>query len=114
MHLTVTSPPYDKIRDYNKDWTLDLPSIGDALFQCTVTGGLVALVMQDSSLDGAKTLTSFSTVIEWCRRGWRLFECVIWHRDGSPGAWWNHRFRVDHEYIFLFLKGQRPRVFSKE
>lgn len=29
-------------------------------------------------------------------------------------GWLKQRFRVDHEYIFLFLKGARPTYFNKE
>ena len=29
-------------------------------------------------------------------------------------AWWKQRFRMDHEYIPIFLKGERPRYFNKE
>ena len=43
-----------------------------------------------------------------------MFECCIYHRDGNPGAWWSQRFRVDHEYILLFLKGKRPKTFHKQ
>jgi site-specific DNA-methyltransferase (adenine-specific) len=46
--------------------------------------------------------------------GWRLFETVIYKRDGNPGAWWNQRFRVDHEYILIFFKGVKPKSFHKE
>ena len=51
----------------------------------------------------------------WCDNiGFKLFECCIYHKNGSEGAWWKKRFRVDHEYIALFLKGDRPAYFNKE
>jgi hypothetical protein len=33
---------------------------------------------------------------------------------GSEGAWWVNRFRVDHEYMPIFLKGAKPQYFDKE
>ena len=45
--------------------------------------------------------------------GWKLFECCIYSRHGNPGAWWSKRFRVDHEFILIFFKGQRPSFFDK-
>ena len=29
-------------------------------------------------------------------------------------AWWKQRFRIDHEYMPIFLKGERPLYFNKE
>ena len=112
--LTVTSPPYDGIRTYG-GWSLDLARLGDELYRVTRDGGICAVVIGDSAKHFAKSLTSFRLAVDWCDRvGWRLFETCIYQRPGNPGAWWKQRFRVDHEYIHLFLKGARPRVFQKD
>ncbi|MBC8141539.1 MAG: site-specific DNA-methyltransferase [Armatimonadetes bacterium] len=113
--LTVFSPPYDAIRDYNKEWVFDIAALGKEVFRITKDGGMCAVVIGDGTKDFAKSLTSFRLAIDWCdNAGFRLFENCIYQRDGNPGAWWNQRFRVDHEYILLFLKGKRPRTFHKE
>ncbi len=115
VDLTVFSPPYDTIRDYQKGWQIDFPVLGKNVYRVTKTGGLCAVVINDGTRRFAKSLTSFRLVVDWCdKAGWRLFETCIYHRDGNPGAWWKNRFRVDHEYIFLFLKGERPKTFHKE
>ena len=115
VDLTLFSPPYDSIRDYNGEWKLDLPSLGEEMFRLTKDGGICAIIIGDSTKNYAKTLTTFSLAVEWCNNaGWRLFECCLYHRDGNPGAWWSKRFRVDHEYILLFLKGEKPRHFDKQ
>lgn len=114
IDLTVTSPPYDQIRDYN-DFTLDLPNIGNELFRVTKDGGVVCIVIQDGTKDFAKSLTTARLMVDWVDRiGFKLFENVIYSRDGRPGAWWNKRFRVDHEYILIFFKGSKPKYFYKE
>jgi site-specific DNA-methyltransferase (adenine-specific) len=46
--------------------------------------------------------------------GFKLFEGLIYKKNGSEGAWWNKRFRVDHEYMMVFLKGKKPQYFNKE
>lgn len=115
VDLTVFSPPYDEIRDYQKGWKFDFAVLGRKLFHVTKSGGLCAVVMGDGTKDFAKSLTTFRLAVDWCdNAGWRLFECCIYHRDGNPGAWWKQRFRVDHEYILLFLKGKKPKTFHKE
>ena len=114
IDLVVTSPPYDKIRDYN-GFDLDLRAIGQELFRIVKDGGVVAMVIQDQTKNFGKSLTSFRTIIDWCDNiGFKLFETVIYRKYGAEGAWWNKRFRVDHEYIPIFLKGERPAYFNKE
>ena len=114
--LTVFSPPYDQIRDYHAKWDPQtLLDLAAPLLRVTVTGGLCCMVIQDGTRDFAKSLSTFRTAVHWCDVvGWRLFEACIYAKAGRPGAWWNQRFRVDHEYILMFLKGPRHRHFDKE
>ena len=114
VDLTVFSPPYDGLRDYT-GYTFDLHALGAQLFRVTRPGGVVAMVIQDQTSKGRKSLTSFKTIIDWCDNiGFGLFECVIYRKNGKDGAWWKRRFRVDHEYIPIFVKGEKPSVFDKE
>jgi site-specific DNA-methyltransferase (adenine-specific) len=113
IDLTVTSPPYDNLRDY-KGYNLDLHKVGSELFRVTKDGGMVCFVMQDQTKNFGKSLTTFKTAIDFCNIGFKLFECCIYRKYGQEGAWWNKRFRVDHEYILIFLKGDRPKSFNKE
>lgn len=111
---TIFSPPYDAVRDY-KGFFIDFVELGTKLYRVTKEGGIAAVVIQDGTTDGAKSLTSFRLAVDWADQcGWRLFETCIYSRHGRPGAWWNKRFRVDHEYIHIFLKGDRPSYFNKE
>lgn len=115
IDLTVFSPPYDGIRDYSGEWSLDYHALGEQLLRVTTDGGIAAVVIGDGTKNFAKSLTTFRWAVDWVDRvGWRLFECCIYARHGNPGAWWKQRFRVDHEYILLFLKGPRPRHFNKQ
>ena len=114
IDLVVTSPPYDDIRAYN-GFSLNLPAIGKELNRILKDGGIAAMVIQDSTRNFGKTLTSFKTIIDWCdNAGFKLFETVIYRKYGTEGAWWTKRFRVDHEYMPIFLKGDRPAYFNKE
>ncbi len=114
IDLVVTSPPYDKLRDYH-GFTLDLHAIGKELYRILKEGGVCAMVIQDSTANFAKSLTSFKTIIDWCDGvGFKLFETVIYHKNGTEGAWWKNRFRVDHEYMPIFFKGNKPQFFNKE
>lgn len=114
VDLVVTSPPYDNLRDY-KGYSLDLHGVGKEIFRVLKDGGICAMVINDSTKNFGKSLTSFKTIIDWCdNHGFKLFETLIYNRQGVAGAWWKKRFRVDHEYIPIFLKGDRPQYFDKE
>lgn len=115
IDLVVTSPPYDSIRDYKGGLKFDLHKTGLELYRILKSGGIAVMVMQDQTKDYGKTLTTFKTIIDWCDNiGFKLFETVIYRKNGSEGAWWVQRFRVDHEYMPIFLKGDKPNYFNKE
>ena len=114
IDLVVTSPPYDGTRDY-KGFSYDLHATGEQIFRILKEGGIAVMVIQDQTQDFGKTLTSFRTIVDWCDvLGFKLFECVIYRKHGTEGAWWVQRFRVDHEYMPIFLKGKKPQYFNKE
>jgi site-specific DNA-methyltransferase (adenine-specific) len=115
IDIVVTSPPYDAIRDYKGKPQFDLHATGREIYRILKNGGVAVMVIQDQTKNFGKTLTSFRTIIDWCDNiGFKLFECVIYRKYGAEGAWWNKRFRVDHEYMPIFLKGEKPQYFNKE
>ena len=115
IDLIVTSPPYDSIRDYTDGKTIDRIALGKELFRVAKNGAVCAVIIQDGTANFKKSLTTARWQVEWVDQiGWNLFECCIYGRDGKPGAWWSKRFRVDHEYILLFFKGEKPKFFDKE
>lgn len=114
VDIVVTSPPYDAVRDY-KGFFLDLHAAGKEIHRVLKDGGVAVMVIQDQTKNFGKSLTSFKTIIDWCDiLGFKLFETVVYRKYGAEGAWWGKRFRVDHEYIPIFLKGERPQYFNKE
>lgn len=114
IDLVVTSPPYDGIRKYN-GFSFDLHASGKEIYRVLKNGGMAVMVIQDQTKNFGKSLTSFKTIVDWVDNiGFKLFETVIYRKYGAEGAWWNKRFRVDHEYMPIFLKGERPQYFNKE
>lgn len=114
IDLVVTSPPYDGLRDY-KGFSIDLEGLGIQMHRVLKPGGIIGMVIQDQTQNFGKSLTSFRTIVNWCdNAGFKLFECLIYRKFGAEGAWWNKRFRVDHEYLPIFIKGERPAYFDKE
>uniref|UniRef100_A0A6C0C1Q8 site-specific DNA-methyltransferase (cytosine-N(4)-specific) n=1 Tax=viral metagenome TaxID=1070528 RepID=A0A6C0C1Q8_9ZZZZ len=115
VDVAITSPPYDDLRKYKGNYKLDLTELGKEIHRVLKDGGIYAMIIQDQTKDFGKSLSSFRTAIDHCDIiGFKLFETCIYKKQGSEGAWWNKRFRVDHEYIHIFLKGKRPQYFNKE
>jgi DNA modification methylase len=114
VDVVITSPPYDDLRTYKGNYKLDLTELGKEIFRVLKDGGIYAMIIQDQTKDFGKSLTSFRTAISHCDViGFKLFETCIYKKLGCEGAWWNKRFRVDHEYIHIFLKGKKPQYFNK-
>lgn len=115
IDLVVTSPPYGDTREgaYKND--VDYLALRNLLFQRMKVGGVIIWNEQDQTVIGRKSLDSFRHCLDFCAEGYfNLFECGIYHKHGRPGPWWNRRFRVDHEYLFMFVKGDRPAYFNKD
>ena len=114
IDMFLCSPPYDNLRDYSKDggYTLNIHGLGVEMFRTLKPGGVVVWVVQDACVDGCRTGSSFRTAIDFQDIGFGIWETLIYQRRGV----WNHktRFRIDHEYIFVFLKGKKPAYFNKE
>src|SRR5512132_370597 len=58
VDLTVTSPPYDNLRDY-KGFSFEFSDIAKELYRITKPGGVVVWVVGDKIKKGNRSLTSF-------------------------------------------------------
>ena len=117
INMVLTSPPYDSIRTFKGFPVIDRAyriALGHELMRIAKEGSVFLLNVQDQTTNRKKSGTSFRWAIEMMDEcGWNLFETCIYARQGSPGGWWNKRFRVDHEYLMLFFKGKEPSYFNK-
>lgn len=112
IDLVVTSPPYDNLRDYKGNYSLDMENLGKELYRTIKPGGVVVWVVQDACNKGSRSGTSFRTALTFMDIGFSLWDTLIYYRRGV----WAHptRFRTDHEYIFVFVKGDKPTYFNRD
>jgi len=60
IDLTVTSPPYDSLRDYD-GYNFSAESVLQELYRVTKDGGVVVWVVGDATVNGSDTVKILST-----------------------------------------------------
>lgn len=108
IDLTVTSPPYDNLRDY-KGFSFPFEDIAKELYRVTKPGGVVVWVVGDACIDGSESGTSFKQALYFKETGFNLHDTMIYSRSGKfPEA---NRYWQDFEYMFILSKG-KPNTFN--
>lgn len=107
VDLVVTSPPYDNLRSYGKDeeWTFDkFQSVAQELYRVVKPGGVVVWIVNDATIDGSETGTSFRQALYFKEIGFNIHDTMIWEKI-SP---FTHpdRYIPNFEYMFIFSKGK--------
>ena len=105
IDLTVTSPPYDNLRNYN-GYDFDFESIAKGLFRVTKKGGVVVWVVGDATINGSETGTSFKQVLFLKECGFNLFDTIIYHKNGMPMRGDLMGYNQTFEYMFVLSKGR--------
>lgn len=112
VNLTVTSPPYDNLRNYNGNiecWNFDkLKEIALELYRITVDGGIVVWVVGDATIKGSETGTSFKQALWFMECGFKLHDTMIYEKNSPafPAARTSKRYTQIFEYMFVFCKGK--------
>jgi len=109
VDLTVTSPPYDDLRDY-KGYSFPFEDIAKELFRVVKVGGVVVWVVGDATIKGSETGTSFRQALFFKEIGFNLYDTMIW-RKPSPQAPTEGRYYDVFEYMFVFSKG-KPKTLN--
>jgi len=108
IDLTITSPPYDGLRNYN-GYSFPFEEIAKELYRVTKQGGVVVWVVGDQTIDGSETGTSFKQALYFMQCGFKLHDTMIYARYGLPQN--NKRYEQGFEYMFVLSKGC-PNTFN--
>ena len=105
-NLTITSPPYDELRDYHGytfNW-LEFQKIAKELYRITKQGGVIVWVVNDSTIAGSETGTSFKQALYFKEIGFNLHDTMIYAKKGFsfPST---DRYHQIFEFMFVFSKG---------
>jgi site-specific DNA-methyltransferase (adenine-specific) len=110
VDLTVTSPPYDNMRIYN-NYEFEFESIAQELYRVTKNGGVVVWNVNDQTVQGSETGTSFRQALYFLSLGFSL-ETMIWEKTGSGCLGSNNYYAQNFEYMFVCAKGSRPKTIN--
>jgi site-specific DNA-methyltransferase (adenine-specific) len=108
IDLTVTSPPYDELRDY-KGYSFDFENIAKQLFRVTKKGGVVVWVVGDKIKKGNKTLTSFKQALYFQQVGFNVHDVMIYRKKNTPFMRSN-AYTNCFEFMFVLTKDS-PKTF---
>ena len=110
VDMVLTSPPYDNLRDYGKDFTgwgehIWKPCL-DKIFTILKDGGVCVWVVNDATIKGSETGTSFKQALYWMEIGGNLHDTMIWNKGcfSAVGAL-QTRYAPVFEYMFILSKG---------
>lgn len=103
IDLTVTSPPYDDLRDY-EGFSFNFENIAPELYRITKDGGVVVWVVGDKTIDGNETGTSFKQALYFKELGFNLHDTMIYVKDPKyPRV---NGYGNSFDYMFIFVKNE--------
>lgn len=109
IDLTVTSPPYDNLRDY-KGYSFPFEEIAKELYRVTKQGGVVVWVVGDSTIEGSESGTSFKQALYFKEVGFNLHDTMIYLKNQLAFPDFNRYYNA-FEYMFVLSKG-KPKTFN--
>lgn len=104
VDLTVTSPPYDDLRNY-KGYDFPFEDIAKGLFRITKPGGVLVWVVNDATIQGSETGTSFKQALYLKEQGFNLHDTMIFRKRNPIPQIYRKRYNNEFEFMFVFSKG---------
>lgn len=108
VDLTVTSPPYDDLRDY-KGYQFDAQSMLSAIFRVTKPGGVCVWVVGEK-INKKRSLTSFRHAFIGQECGFNIHDVMIYQKKNTPFMRTN-AYTNCYELMIIFSKG-KPNTFN--
>lgn len=108
IDLTVTSPPYDNLRDY-KGYSFNFEAIAENLYRVTKNGGVLVWVVGDK-INGGRSLTSFKQGLFLKEIGFQMHDVMIYQKKNTPFMRSN-AYTNCFEFMFVLSKNN-PKTFN--
>lgn len=114
IDMVLTSPPYDSLRTYKEslEWDLDIfERVADELYRVIKDGGVIVWIVNDATIKGSETGTSFKQALYFKEIGLRLHDTMIWYKTNPVPHETGRRYQPSFEYMFVLSKN-RPKTFN--
>jgi site-specific DNA-methyltransferase (adenine-specific) len=108
VDLIVTSPPYDDLRKY-KGYSFDFENVAKQLYRIIKNGGVLVWVVNDTTIKGSETGTSFKQALYFKEIGFNLHDTMIYLKS-NPMPINSPRYNQIFEYMFVLSKGKPKTV----
>lgn len=120
IDLIVTSPPYDNIRTYKNNtsiqdkfdgFSFNFKELAIELYRIMKPGGVIVWVVGDGVIKGSESGNSFRQALFFKEIGFNIHDTMIYEKNTSsfPARRNGNRYTQIFEYMFIFSKG-KPRV----
>lgn len=111
IDLILTSPPYDNLRTYN-GFDFNFQDISQELFRILKIGGVIVWIVNDATIKGSKTGSSFKQALHFMSLGLNLHDVMIWQKPNYAPLFPSvRRYDQAHEYMMIFSK-QSPKTWN--
>lgn len=109
VDLVLCSPPYDDLREYT-GYSFDFENVARQLFRVVKPGGVVAWVVNDATIGGNRTGTSFRQALYFKEIGFFLHDVIIIQKSGTsfPSS---GRYTACYEFMHILSKG-KPKTMN--
>jgi len=106
IDLTITSPPYDNLRNYN-GFKWDFEEVAKHLYRITKIGGTAVWIVGDETIKGSESGSSFRQALYFMSIGFNLHDTMIWkkHSFTAIGSL-KTRYAPVFDYMFVFTKNK--------
>ena len=108
IDLTVTSPPYEDLRDY-KGYQFDALKMLSAIHRVTKPGGVCVWVVGEK-INGSRSLSSFNHAFIGKEAGFDVHDVMIYQKKNTPFMRSN-AYTNCYELMIIFSKG-KPKTFN--
>lgn len=108
INLVVTSPPYDDLRTYEDTckWNFSIfKNIANELYVLMKNGGVIVWIVNDATINGSETCTSFKQVLYFKKIGFNVYDTMIWEKPYPSLTNSKIRYGNVFEYMFILSKG---------
>lgn len=119
IDLTMTSPPYDFIRNYNgkitekndkfNGYSFPFEELALQLFRVTKKGGVVVWVVNDAVKNGSKTGSSLRQCLYFKEIGFNIHDYMFYEKNGCSFPSINRYYQIT-EFVFILSKGKPKTV----